>query len=87
MMITLEINSISTTLPEEEYWHLRNVSGHKAAINALAMNDDGVVILGADNDSMNFWDYKTGHCFLKTETGLSLEIWMQRMGSMLRHLM
>jgi pleiotropic regulator 1 len=47
---------------------IKNFSGHKAVINAVAMNDDGVVVSGADNGSMNFWDYKTGHCFQKTET-------------------
>jgi pleiotropic regulator 1 len=47
---------------------IQNLSGHKAVINALAINDDGVVVSGADNGSMNFWDYKTGYCFQKTET-------------------
>ena len=47
---------------------IKNFSGHKAVINALAVNDDGVVVSGADNGSMNFWDYKTGYCFQKTET-------------------
>jgi pleiotropic regulator 1 len=47
---------------------IKNFSGHKAVINALAVNDDGVVMSGADNGTMSFWDYKTGHCFQKTET-------------------
>lgn len=47
---------------------IKNFSGHKAVINALAINDDGVVVSGADNGTMNFWDYKTGYCFQKTET-------------------
>lgn len=47
---------------------IKNFSGHKAVINALAMNDDGVVVSGADNGTMNFWDYQTGYCFQKTET-------------------
>lgn len=47
---------------------IQNFTGHRAVINALAVNDDGVVVSGADNGSMNFWDYKTGYCFQKTET-------------------
>ena len=47
---------------------IKNFNGHKAVINALAVNDDGVVVSGADNGTMNFWDYKTGYCFQKTET-------------------
>lgn len=47
---------------------IKNFSGHKAVINALAVNDDGVVVSGADNGTMNFWDYKTGYNFQKTET-------------------
>ena len=47
---------------------IKNFSGHKAVINALTMNDDGVVVSGADNGTINFWDYQTGYCFQKTET-------------------
>ncbi len=47
---------------------IKSFTGHKAVINTLAMNDDGVVVSGADNGSMNFWDYQTGYCFQKTET-------------------
>mmetsp|Transcript_15806 Transcript_15806/g.23758 ORF Transcript_15806/g.23758 Transcript_15806/m.23758 type:complete len:543 (+) Transcript_15806:166-1794(+) len=47
---------------------IKNFTGHKSVINTLAMNDDGVVVSGADNGTMNFWDYQTGYCFQKTET-------------------
>ena len=47
---------------------IKNFSGHKAVINTLAVNDDGVAMSGSDNGTMNFWDYKTGYCFQKTET-------------------
>lgn len=47
---------------------IKNFSGHKSVINTLAMNDDGVVFSGADNGTMNFWDYQSGYCFQKTET-------------------
>jgi pleiotropic regulator 1 len=32
------------------------------------VNEDGVVVSGADNGSLHFWDYRTGYCFQKTET-------------------
>lgn len=47
---------------------LHNFSGHNTPINAVAMNDDGVLISCGDNGSMNFWDYETGYCFQKTST-------------------
>lgn len=47
---------------------IKNFTGHKAVINTMAMNDDGVVVSGGDNGSLNFWDYQTGYCFQKTET-------------------
>ncbi|GAB9470037.1 Pleiotropic regulator 1 [Globisporangium polare] len=47
---------------------LRNFSGHNAIINSLAVNQDGVMVSGADNGSMRFWDYKTGHCFQSETT-------------------
>jgi len=34
----------------------------------MALNDDGVLVSGGDNGSLNFWDYKTGHCFQETST-------------------
>lgn len=37
-------------------------------INSLAVNEDNVMVSSADNGSMNFWDYKTGYCFQKTNT-------------------
>jgi pleiotropic regulator 1 len=44
------------------------MSGHQSVINALAINDDGVLMSGGDNGSIRFWDYRTGYCFQKTET-------------------
>ena len=55
-------------------WHgkdgrfMRNFSGHNAIINAAVVNQDNVLFTGADNGSMHFWDWQTGHCFQKTET-------------------
>lgn len=37
-------------------------------MNALALNDDGVLVSGGDNGSIHFWDYDTGYCFQKAAT-------------------
>jgi pleiotropic regulator 1 len=47
---------------------LKTFTGHKAVINALAVNDDGVVVSGGDEGSLHFWDYATGYSFQKTSS-------------------
>lgn len=47
---------------------LTNLMGHNAVVNALACSEDSVLVSGADNGTLAFWDYNTGHCFQKTET-------------------
>lgn len=47
---------------------IKNFTGHRAVINALAVNEDGVVMSGADDGTMRFWDYATGHCFQTSST-------------------
>ena len=47
---------------------IKNFSGHNAVINALAVNDDGVLVSAADNGTMKFWDYNTGYCFQDMQT-------------------
>jgi pleiotropic regulator 1 len=42
---------------------IKSFSGHKAVVNAMAINDDGVLVSGGDDGSMKFWDYATGHNF------------------------
>ena len=44
--------------PEGKF--LRNISGHNAIVNSVALNKDGVLVSGGDNGSLNFWDYKSG---------------------------
>mmetsp|Transcript_54777 Transcript_54777/g.61234 ORF Transcript_54777/g.61234 Transcript_54777/m.61234 type:complete len:485 (-) Transcript_54777:198-1652(-) len=52
-----------------KYWQakdgrfLKSYTGHKAVVNAMAVNEDGVLVSGGDDGSMNFWDYKTGYNF------------------------
>jgi len=40
---------------------LQNLSGHNAIVNSLAVNSDNVLVSGADNGTMNFWDWRTGY--------------------------
>lgn len=52
-----------------KYWQgrdgrfLKSFTGHKAVVNALAVNEDGVLLSGGDDGSMHFWDYQTGYNF------------------------
>ncbi|KAJ2743944.1 pre-mRNA-splicing factor prp46 [Coemansia sp. BCRC 34301] len=46
----------------------KDASGSQAIINSLAVNSDGVLFAGADNGSMRFHDWKSGHCFQEAET-------------------
>ena len=39
---------------------MQNFEGHNAVINTVAVNEDGVLMSGADDGSMCFWDWKTG---------------------------
>jgi pleiotropic regulator 1 len=52
--------------PEGKF--MRNISGHNAIVNAIALNKDGVVVSGADNGSLYFWDYKSGYNFQKIDS-------------------
>ena len=47
---------------------IKSFTGHKAVINALALNDDGVLVSGGDDGSMHFWDYKTGYNFQQAQS-------------------
>ncbi|OUC39547.1 WD domain, G-beta repeat protein [Trichinella nativa] len=47
---------------------IQNLSGHSAIVNALAVNEDSVLVSGGDNGSMYFWDWKSGICFQKYQT-------------------
>jgi len=47
---------------------IQNLSGHNAVINALAINQNGVLVSGADNGTMSFWDYRTGYRFQQMDT-------------------
>jgi len=51
--------------PEGKF--IQNLSGHNAIINCLAVNADNVLVSGADNGSLHFWDFKTGYNFQRTQ--------------------
>lgn len=46
---------------------LRNFVGHNAIVNALALNEDGVLVSAGDDGSLFCWDYKTGYNFQQLE--------------------
>lgn len=47
---------------------IQNLSGHNAIVNCLALNSDGVLVSGADNGTMHFWDWRTGYNFQRTKS-------------------
>lgn len=49
---------------------MRNLGGqhHEKLINALAVNDDGVLVSGGDDGKLCFWDYAGAHCFQTEQT-------------------
>lgn len=53
-------------LPEGRF--MKNLSGHNAILNTLAINRDNVLVSGADNGSICLWDWKSGYNFQKIQT-------------------
>lgn len=53
-------------LPEGTFVH--NYSGHNSIVNALAVNDDDVLVSAGDDGSLKFWDYGTGYSFQETQS-------------------
>nr|POE49700.1 protein pleiotropic regulatory locus 1 [Quercus suber] len=54
-------------LPRGEFLH-NMLSQQKTIINAMAVNEEGVMATGGDNGSMWFWDWKSGHNFQQSQT-------------------
>jgi pleiotropic regulator 1 len=52
--------------PEGQF--LRNVSGHNAIVNSLAVNRENVLVSAGDNGSLMFWDWRSGYNFQSLET-------------------
>lgn len=49
------------TSPEGKF--VQNLSGHDSIVNCLASNKDNVLVSGADNGTLFFWDWRTGYNF------------------------
>ncbi|GMH35070.1 hypothetical protein BSKO_02938 [Bryopsis sp. KO-2023] len=49
-------------LPRGEFLH-NMMQQQKTIVNALAVNEDGVVASGGDSGSLWFWDWRSGNCF------------------------
>ncbi|KAK7416092.1 pre-mRNA-splicing factor prp46 [Neonectria punicea] len=47
---------------------MQNFEGHNAIINTMSVNEQNVFFSGADNGSMSFWDWKSGHRFQSLDT-------------------
>lgn len=47
---------------------MQEFEGHNAILNTLAVNEDGVLVSGADDGTISFWDWKTGFLRQKTQS-------------------
>ncbi|KAJ7980285.1 protein pleiotropic regulatory locus 1 [Quillaja saponaria] len=54
-------------LPKGEFLH-NMLSQQKTIINAMAVNEEGVLATGGDNGSLWFWDWKSGHNYQQAQT-------------------
>lgn len=45
-----------------------NMKGHDSIVNALSVNNDDVLFSGAQDGTMCFWDWSSGHCFQTLRT-------------------
>jgi len=52
--------------PDGEF--MRNVSGHNAIINSMAVNQDNVLVSCGDDGIMYFWDWASGYNFQKLQS-------------------
>ncbi|KAF6155574.1 hypothetical protein GIB67_004568 [Kingdonia uniflora] len=54
-------------LPKGEFMH-NMLSQQKTIVNAMAVNEEGVMATAGDNGSLWFWDWRSGHNFQQTQT-------------------
>lgn len=54
-------------LPRGEFLH-NMLSQQKTIINAMAVNEEGVLATGGDNGSLWFWDWKSGHNYQQAQS-------------------
>ncbi|KAK9146957.1 hypothetical protein Sjap_006860 [Stephania japonica] len=55
------------SLPKGEFLH-NMLSQQKTIINAMAVNEEGVMATAGDNGSLWFWDWRSGHNFQQSQT-------------------
>ena len=48
---------------QPEGYHMRAFQEQNTVVNALALNDDNVLVSGADDGTLKFYDWTSGHCF------------------------
>lgn len=49
--------------------HLRSIADQsEKVLNALALNDDNVLVSGADDGELHFYDWATGQCFQRLKS-------------------
>lgn len=53
-------------LPEGSFMH--DCDGHAAVINTVSVNPDGVLVSGADDGSLAFWDWGSGSLFQRIQS-------------------
>ena len=69
-----EFSFVSASADNMKKWQcrdgkfLKNLSDHNSVINSVTINEDGVMVSGGDDGTLNFWDYDTGYCFQRTQT-------------------
>lgn len=54
------------SLPESQF--VQNLSGHDSLINTVAANKHNVLVSGADNGVLFFWDWRTGNNFQRLKS-------------------
>lgn len=54
-------------LPDGAFLH-NMLQQQRAIVNAMAVNEEGVLATCGDNGSIWFWDWTSGHCYQEQET-------------------
>uniref|UniRef100_A0A383VK86 Uncharacterized protein n=1 Tax=Tetradesmus obliquus TaxID=3088 RepID=A0A383VK86_TETOB len=54
-------------LPNGDFLH-NMLAQQRSIINAMAVNEDGVLASGGDNGSLWMWDWRSGHCFQQQDS-------------------
>jgi pleiotropic regulator 1 len=72
-MNPIEFSFASASIDNIKTWafprgdFMRNLRGHTGLVNALAINQDGVLASGGNDGNVRFWDSASAHCFQSTQ--------------------